>query len=109
MALPGLRLACLARRILDGRQSDGLIDRPQSLARRRVCTTHVLVTVQDARARAARLVEGLARYGRTADHAPDRAARQVALMPAASEPRERHSTEGTIMNTRPDDPIQLLA
>src|SRR5689334_943691 len=79
MALPRLRLARVAGRILDGRQPDGCAHRRQPVAGRLVRAHDVPVAVQDARARAARLLEDGARYGGAADHTAHRAAHQTAL------------------------------
>jgi NADH:ubiquinone reductase (H+-translocating) len=89
VALPRLRLARLARRILHGGEPDGYAHRRQHLARGLVRANDVPVAVQDARARTARLLEDRARYRCADDHAADRAAREAALRDPIIRPSSR--------------------
>ena len=79
LPLPRLRLAGLARRVQHRRQHDGRPDRRQPDDRRLLRADDVRVALQDARARAARLLQGRARHARAPDHAAHRAAREAAL------------------------------
>jgi NADH dehydrogenase FAD-containing subunit len=78
--LSRLRLARVARPLLDRRKPDGLHHRAQLLHRRAVRAPDVSLALQDARDGAARAVESGARYAVAHPDAPHRARRQAALM-----------------------------
>src|SRR5262249_57873656 len=79
MALPRLRLACLAWRVFHCRQSHGFTGWRQSLDRRPLRPLDVPLALQAARIRAARADQGDAGYARAPDHPAHRAAREAAL------------------------------
>src|SRR5678815_4863970 len=80
MALSGLRVAGIARRVFDGRQPDGQPQRRQPVAGGLVRADDVLVALQDARACAARLLENGPGHRGTSDHAAHRAACEAPLI-----------------------------
>ena len=79
LALPGFRLARVARRVFDGRKPDGRTHGAEPVDRGPVRAAHVPVALQDARIRAARADQGGARYRCATDHAAHRAACEAAL------------------------------
>ena len=79
LRLPGLRIAGVDQRVFDGRQPDGRRPRRQSLLPGLSRAPHVHVAAQDARPRAARLLEGRPRHARRPHQPPHGDARQAAL------------------------------
>src|SRR5262245_32219057 len=76
MAVPGFRLAGVARRLLHRGQIDG-----RGVGRGPDRTPHVPLPLQDAQGFAARYAHGLAGNSGDLDHAPKRTARETALEP----------------------------
>ena len=79
VALPRLRLAGLARRVLDRRLADGRAARRQPLRGGAIRAVHVRDALPHAPLRAARPGAGAPRYPRAVHHAADGAAGETAL------------------------------
>src|SRR5262245_65164135 len=86
MAVPGFRLAGVARRLLHRGQIDG-----RGVGRGPGRTPRVPLPLQDAQGFAARYAHGLAGNSGDLDYAPKRTARETAL--SAVEQRERETKE----------------